>query len=401
MNGTRLVFAPQSYVGRGAVVHLLAEVKKHAASRVLLISDPVLVQLGITNRILDIMRAANCHVDVFAEVIPEPSLELAEELVEYTRKGEYDLVVGLGGGSALDLAKLAAVLSAHEGAVAEYLNLTGSRKIEYKGLSKVLIPTTSGTGSEVTNIAVLSLEKTKDVVVHDYLLPDAAIVDSDLTLSLPPHVTAATGMDALTHAIEAYLSVLACPVTDALALHAVQLAGRSLERAVHDGACIEAREDLSQASFLAGLAFFNAGVAGVHALAYPLGGQFHISHGAANAVILPYVMAYIRPGCKRRMRDLLYALDGHSSDLSEDDASLRFVERLHHLIERIHLPRTLSDYEITEENLEQLTQDACRQQRLLSRSPLPLAYKDIFLIYEAAYYGHFQQTQQTQQTNET
>src|SRR5699024_2862400 len=227
----------------------------------------------------------------------EPSLNCAQKLVDYMKEYNFDLVLGIGGGSTLDLAKLAAVLAVHEGDVKDYLNLTGSKKIKKRGLPTVLMPTTAGTGSEVTDISVLSLSSTKDVITHEYLLADVAIVDPALTVSVPPRVTAATGVDALTHAIEAYVSVQANDLTDALALRAVELITASLEQAFINGKDREARTKMSMGSFLAGISFFHAGVAGVHALAYPLGGQFHIAHGEANAVLLPYVMNYIRPNC--------------------------------------------------------------------------------------------------------
>ncbi|WNQ09572.1 iron-containing alcohol dehydrogenase [Paenibacillus aurantius] len=381
---SKLTFAPLCYIGCGAVCRLSDEVNKHGAKRVLLIADPILVKLGTASRIAAQVEGPACSVDVFADVTPEPSLELGERLIEHTRSGKYDFVVGLGGGSALDLAKLAAVLSGNVGKAADYLNLSASRRIAHKGLPKVLIPTTSGTGSEVTNIAVLSLDHTKDVVVHDYLLADAAIVDPELTLTVPPRVTAATGMDALTHAVEAYLSVSATPATDALALHAVRLIGRSLRRAVQDGAYLPAREEMSQASFMAGLAFFNAGVAGVHALAYPLGGQFHLPHGEANAVLLPYVMRHIASSCRGRMTDLRHALDPGSVFQPDAEAPEPFVAQLHNLIKDIGLPERLEAWNIAERDLAGLADDACKQTRLLARSPMPLGRDDIYAIYKAA-----------------
>lgn len=245
------------------------------------------------------LEEAGYETEIYTDVVPEPPLAIGEKLVAFTRDNQFDMVIGIGGGSALDLTKLAGVLASHEGSVAEYLNLTGTKQITQKGLPKILIPTTSGTGSEVTNISVLSLETTKDVVTHDYLLPDVAIVDPALTISLPPKVTAATGVDALTHAVEAYISKNASPVSDALALQAIRLISNSIRIAVSNGEDKQARTDMSYGSYLAGLAFFNAGVAGVHALAYPIGGQFHIAHGESNAVLLPYVMGYIRQSCEK------------------------------------------------------------------------------------------------------
>ena len=327
------------------------------------------------------------EVDVYADTAPEPPLALGEKLVSYAKSRKFDLVIGVGGGSALDLAKLTAVLAVHDGAVEEYLNLTGTKQISKKGLPKILIPTTSGTGSEVTNISVLSLESTKDVVTHDYLLADVAIVDPELTLSVPPKVTAATRVDALTHAVEAYISVNANPATDALALKAIRMISSSLRTAVENGKDKEARTQMSYGSYLAGLAFFNAGVAGVHALAYPLGGQFHISHGESNAVLLPYVMGYIRSSCVAKMRDIFEALGGNVSSLSEEEASYQCVKQLQSLVKDVGIPQTLRGFNIPESALQKLTADGVQQKRILARSPLPLHEKDIRAIYQSAYDG--------------
>ncbi len=384
---SKITFTPLSYTGWGALDHLMDEVERFDAKKILIVTDPLLEKLGITDKVVEPLEAAGIQAELYTEVVPEPPLEVGEKLVRFTREREFDLVIGLGGGSALDLAKLAAVLATHEGDVADYLNLTGKRSLTHKGLPKILIPTTSGTGSEVTNIAVLSLATTKDVVTHDYLLPDAAIVDPALTVSLPPKVTAATGIDALTHAIEAYVSVNANPVTDGLALQAIRLISGSIRTAVSDGENKEARSDMSYGSYLAGLAFFNAGVAGVHALAYPLGGQFHIAHGESNAVLLPYVMGYIRSSCEKRMRDIYVAMGFPLSDQHNGGDSVKCVEELKRLVADVGIPLSLQGFGITEEALESLTDDAVKQQRLLARSPMQLERDDIYAIYRNAYEG--------------
>lgn len=387
MTYSKLVFTPLSYTGWGALEQLLPEVHKYTPSRILVVTDPMLEKIGIVNRVSNPLKAEGYEVEVYTDVVPEPPLEIGEKLVSHTRDGKFDMVIGVGGGSALDLAKLAAVVAMHEGSVADYLNLTGTRKIEKKGLPKILIPTTSGTGSEVTNISVLSLDSTKDVVTHDYLLADAAIVDPELTITVPPRVTAATGIDALTHAVEAYISVNASPTTDGLALQAIRLISRSLRTAVANGNDKQARIDMSNGSYLAGLAFFNAGVAGVHALAYPLGGQFHLPHGESNAVLLPYVMGYIRKSCTKRMADILNALGGNSSYLSEEEASYKSVDELERIVKDVGIPCTLGGFNIPETALESLTEDGANQKRLLARSPLPLQKDDIRRIYKSAFGG--------------
>ncbi len=383
----KITFVPISYTGWDSLEHLVSEVERLNASNILIVTDPLLEELGMTNKIIEPLQAQGWKTSVYTEVVPEPPLEVGEKLVAFTREHKFDLVIGLGGGSALDLAKLAGVLATHEGKVADYLNLTGSRSLTHKGIPKILIPTTSGTGSEVTNISVLSLESSKDVVTHDYLLPDVAIVDPALTTSLPPKVTAATGIDALTHAIEAYVSKNANPVTDALALQAIRLISGSIRTAVADGENKEARMDMSYGSYLAGLSFFNAGVAGVHALAYPLGGQFHIAHGESNAVLLPYVMGYIRQSCEKRMKDILEAMGFSSSQLSQEEASFKCIEELKKLVKDVGIPLSLKEFGIQEDALDSLTDDGVKQKRILARSPMLLEREDIFAIYQAAFKG--------------
>ncbi|MCE4044205.1 iron-containing alcohol dehydrogenase [Lysinibacillus fusiformis] len=383
----KLTFTPVSYTGWGCLNQLLPEVERFKATNILIVTDPFLKELGLADKVQQPLRTKGYATTIYTDIAPEPPLAIGEKLVDFTRKHQFDLVIGLGGGSALDLAKLAAVLAVHDGKVADYLNLTGTKALEHKGLPKILIPTTSGTGSEVTNISVLSLDTTKDVVTHDYLLADSAIVDPELTISLPPKVTAATGVDALTHAIEAYVSVNANEVTDALALQAIRLISGSIRTAVLEGKNKQARSDMSYGSYLAGLAFFNAGVAGVHALAYPLGGQFHIAHGDSNAVLLPYVMGYIRQSCEKRMKDILDAMGLSSAYLSQEEASYNCVDALQQLVQDVKIPSTLKGFNIPEESLEQLTDDATKQTRILARSPMPLEREDIYAIYRAAFDG--------------
>ncbi len=387
MTFSKLVFTPLSYTGWGSLKQLLPEVEKYAPQRILVVTDPVLKDIGVLEKVRQPLELAGYSVDSYTDILPEPPLAIGEKLVSYTKEHGFDLVIGLGGGSALDLAKLTSVLSSHDGSVADYLNLSGKKQVTEKGLPKILIPTTAGTGSEVTNISVLSLDRTKDVITHDYLLADAAIVDPELTVSVPAKVTAATGIDALTHAIEAYVSVNASATTDGLALQAIRLISRSIRRAVANGEDREARIDMSNGSYIAGLAFFNAGVAGVHALAYPLGGQFHIAHGDSNAVLLPYVMGYIRKSCTKRLGDVLNALGGNSHYLSEEEASYECVHQLEKLVQDVGIPRTLGGFDIPSTALDSLTEDALKQKRLLARSPLPLREADIRTIYQAAFEG--------------
>src|SRR5699024_3032559 len=210
-------------------------------------------------------------------------------IIKKIRENKYGLVIGVGGGSCLDIAKVAAVLSENEGEISDYLNLTGTKQLKLKGLPKILIPTTAGTASEVTDTSVFALHDTKDVISHPYLIADYVIVDFALTYTLPKKVTAASGIDALTHAIESYTSKFSSPITDLLALKSIKLISANIKKAVFDGKDAQARENMALGSLLAGISFYNAGVAGVHGLSYPLGGLYKIPHGESNALLLPYV----------------------------------------------------------------------------------------------------------------
>lgn len=383
----KLTFAGRAFVGSGATVELSSEVNQYHVQRLLVVTDPTLVSIGLVNRILESLDD-RIQIELYSDVEPEPPLSCAARLVQHVRCNRYDLIIGVGGGSAIDLAKLAGALANEAYPVESYLNLTGQRKPTAPKVPTIVVPTTAGTGSECTNIAVLALDTTKDVVADDALLPNCAIVDPVWTLSLPPRVTAATGVDALTHAIEAYVSKGASPASDALALQAIRMMSRSIVRAVQDGAHLEARADMSIGSYLAGLAFFNAGVAGVHALAYPLGGLFHIPHGESNAVLLPYVMGYIRSSCSKRYEDMLAVSAFASKEpIFHVEPSKFFVQALQQMVKEVNIPTTLEGFGISFEAIAGLTDDAVLQTRLLARSPMQLKREEIQTIYEAAWQG--------------
>lgn len=387
MNPIRIAVTPITHIGWGAVSQLLEEVNAFNPTKILVVADPVLVQIGVIAHVLSPLTNAGYQHDVYTAIIPEPLLATGQQLVDYARAGNYSLIIGIGGGSALDLAKLAAVFVANDGLIQDYLNLTGSKKIQQRGIPKILIPTTSGTGAEVTNISVLALEHTKDVISHDHLIADVALVDAALTVSVPAKVTAATGADALTHALEAYISVNANAYSDGLALQAIKLISGSLRDAVADGTNQQARIDMAYGSYLAGLAFFNAGVGAIHALAYPLGGQFHIPHGDSNAVLIPYVMSYIRQSCFSKMAGIFIAMGGDARDLNEDAASQKCISLLAGLLHDIGIPKTLGGFNVPFSALEQLTTDGVKQKRLLARCPMPLTEADIATIYKTAFTG--------------
>ncbi|WP_413299127.1 iron-containing alcohol dehydrogenase [Bacillus sp. 1P10SD] len=375
------------YHGAGSLTKLKDILKDLQAKRVYLLSDPIVKDLGVIQPILTILEELNIEFQLDTNVVPEPPIVVGNQVVSEIRKYNPCLVIGVGGGSALDLAKAAAVLVENEGCVEDYLNLSGTKKLSKKGLQKVLIPTTSGTGAEVTDIAVFSLEETKDVITHEYLLADYAIVDASLTYTLPPRVTAASGIDAFTHALEAYTSKNATPLTDILALEAMRKIIDSIRTAVENGQDRLAREQMSLASLLAGLSFFNAGVAGVHGLAYPLGGLYKIPHGESNAVLLPYVYDYIWPACLEKIMIVADLFSITSKGKSEKEIAQEVVHCLLDLVQDVGLPTTLSAYNIQRKDVKRLAENGFKQKRLLNRSPKEFTIEAIEQIYVKAYEG--------------
>ncbi|WP_052158879.1 iron-containing alcohol dehydrogenase [Halobacillus sp. BBL2006] len=375
------------YYGNGSLSRLQEVVQELQVQRVFVVSDPALKDLQVINPIIHILEGENLEVTVSTDVVPEPSLSVGNQIIEQAREARAELVVGVGGGSALDLAKAAAVFIDNKGGVEDYLNLSSDQTFAAKGVPKVLIPTTSGTGAEVTDIAVFSMKDSKDVMTHPYLLADYAIVDPVLTYTLPPNVTAASGMDALTHAIEAYTSKQSTPLTDSLALEAIERISGHIRSAVWNDRDYKAREQMALGSMQAGMSFYNAGVAGVHALAYPLGGLYKVPHGESNAVLLPFVYDSIFPACLDKMAGIGRALGIPVEGKTNRQVAQSVVRFLLQLVEDVGLPTKLSVYDIEEKDMERLVDNGLKQTRLLNRSPKPLSETAIRQIYFNALRG--------------
>jgi alcohol dehydrogenase class IV len=290
-------------------------------------------------------------------------------------------VIGFGGGSSIDVAKLVALIARSGENLSEIYGVGAAKGPR---LPLLAVPTTAGTGSEVTPISIVTTgAHEKKGVVSPLIVPDIALLDPDLTLNLPPHVTAATGIDAMVHAIEAYTSTSANnnPVSKALAKEALHLLGRHIERAVHQGADNDARAAMLLGSMLAGQAFANSPVAAVHALAYPIGGHFGVPHGLSNALVLPHVLRFNASACEEEYTELATyafpALEGRAS-------AAAFVEALAGLCTKVGLQPRLRDVGIPQDALSMLAEDAMKQTRLVN-NPRPLSIDDARAIYEAAW----------------
>lgn len=390
----QLVFGPRSVEQLGDLT------ARRGWSRILLVSDPVLEDLGMVARIRRPLEERGLEVACFLEGEPEPSLRVADRATSVAREFQPDAILALGGGSNMDLAKIVATLVAHPGSPSDYF---GFDRIPGPVVPLICVPTTAGTGSEVSHAAVLTdtQQQMKVSTLSQYLRPALAVVDPELTYGAPRQVTADSGIDALTHAIEAYTATdfdqleLApgetCayegsyPLADGLAEQAIELIGRSLEKAVQDPQDHEARNRMALAATLAGLAFSNAGVALVHALEYPIGGAVHCSHGAGNGLLLPYVMRFNLPRREQKMARIAALLGVDVSRLSPREAAERGIEAIEGLRERIGIPTRIRQLGATREQLPQFAEKSFAIQRLRLINPRPASQDDLLGILEAAF----------------
>lgn len=369
----------------GSAARLGELCRERGAQRVLIVTDPGITRLSMLDGVLPGFAAAGVAVEVFDQVLADPPEGVVLEAADQARWMAAQLVIGFGGGSSMDVAKLVALL-AHPQATQGLKDVFGVGNARGPRLPLIQVPTTAGTGSEVTPIAIVTTgETTKMGVVSPYLLPDLAVLDADLTLGLPPAVTAATGIDAMVHAIEAYTSKLKKnPLSDLLAREALRLLALNLDEAVHHGRNREARQAMLLGACLAGQAFANAPVAAVHALAYPLGGHFHIPHGLSNALVLPEVIRFNAPNASELYAELAPLLLGERL-CSGVDRTEQFIAELAELSPRCGLPSRLRDAGVPEDALARLAADAMLQQRLLVNNPREVSEADALAIYRAAY----------------
>ena len=354
--------------------------------RPLLVTDPGLMSIGLVQPVILAMKDVGLDVLLYDQVREDPPEETVLAAAELGRKAGADGVVAVGGGSSMDVAKVVAVLLGGEQPL---MDLYGVDNVRGGRLPLILVPTTAGTGSEATPVAVITIgATTKAGVSSAVLLPDIALLDANLTLGLPPAVTAMTGIDAMVHAIEAYTSRhKKNPISDNLARQALALLGGSIRTAVHQGSSREARSNMLLGATLAGQAFANAPVAAVHALAYPLGGFYHIPHGLSNSLVLPSVLAFNAEAASDLYAELAPIIVGKPLSGSPESKTRQMIDALRQLIVDVGLPLTLRQAEVKEDALEMLAQDAMLQQRLLVNNPREVNYDDALAIYRAAYRG--------------
>ena len=374
------------HFGNGSINQLGEVIDRLNGSNVFLVADPGLQGSGITKQITAILKKNKIPYTLYDNVVPEPGLKLADQGAELAKKNKADCVVGVGGGSALDVAKAISILLTNGGRAEDYLGLD---KIPARGVPKIMVPTTAGTGAEVTFTAVFINEKTnsKGGMNGDPLYPDAAILDPTLTLSLPPGVTAATGIDAFTHALEAFVSTQAHAISDMYAMEAMTLISSNLGVAYANGNNLEARSAMLMGSLLGGKALATAGVGLVHAMAYPLGGMFNTAHGLANAVLLPYVVEYNIIGSPEKFAAIARIMGHETEGLSQREAAQVAVEAIHQMNADVGIPASLTALDIPSDKIPEMARIALTVTRPVENNPRRPALEDVIAIYEAAFDG--------------
>jgi alcohol dehydrogenase len=368
----------------GAARHLGEIVKNNYPTirNVLIVTDAGFLKTDLVTPIITNLEQQGMQVSVFADVVADPPEAVVLQAVAHAKQQQSQLIIGIGGGSSLDVAKLIAVLADTDQALN---SMYGIDQVKDGRLPLMQIPTTAGTGSEVTPIAIITTgSTTKMGVVAPQLYADIALLDAELTTGLPAKITAATGIDAMVHAIEAYTTKhKKNPLSDMLARQALQLLWQNIEEACQNGQNLQARQSMLLGAMLAGQAFANAPCAAVHALAYPIGGIFHVPHGLSNSLVLPHVLRFNAPTAFEQYAELASILIPSVSG-SAEARSNTFIDAMQTLAKRLSIETRLSQVGITRNDLERLSNDAMLQTRLLSNNPREVTFKDARSIYSSA-----------------
>lgn len=377
----------QIIFGLGAAERTGTIARELGGQKVLLVTDQTLTKIGLIDSLRSTLEKKGLTVDVFDRILGEPELDTAEVVVEYVRKCNCNLVIGVGGGSSLDIAKVASVMATNSGSVKQYL---GVNLVKKTGIPKILIPTTSGTGSEVSASAALGEpeREIKRAIFSPQLFADVAIVDPLLAVTMPPMVTASTGFDALSHALESFISTNRNPIIDPLALEAIRLVAGNLRVAFADGLNLEARCNMSLAALLGGMCHsLNAGVNGGHAASAAFSVKYKIPHGVGVAVALPYVLEYNLMACMDRLAVVAKTM-GEDISLPMREAASKAVASVKKLVADLNLPQRLQDLNIPREAIPQLVEGMLARTELLAKNPRKMTREDALKLFERMWIGN-------------
>lgn len=376
-------FVPSvSLMGVGCSKKTGEQAKSLGATSVLIVTDAVLSKLGLAEEIKQQLEGVGVKAFIFDGAEPNPTRKNVEDGLAVYRKNQCDGIVGLGGGSSLDCAKAIGLVAANGGSIFDYVGVDKSKKPTPPFIA---INTTAGTASEVTrNLVITDTENRLKLVIADrHTTPTVAINDPTLMVGMPPSLTAATGMDALTHAIEAYVSTGATPITDGCALHSIKLIAQSLPQAVANGKNIEARDLMAYGEFMAGMAFNSAGLGYVHAMAHQLGGLYNLPHGVCNAILLPIVCDFNLIACPEKFADIAAALGEKVDGLSTFEAAKKGVERIRALSASVGIPSGLTQLGVKETDVPQMAENAMKDGCMVT-NPRTASLKDVMAMYRTA-----------------
>jgi alcohol dehydrogenase class IV len=381
MQDLKIHYPNKLVFGKGTLEQLPDEIMALSCSRVLIVTiSPLLTQL---NGLIATLEAKGIKVFVNMSIMHEPSFGEVQQMMQEVKGFNPDVVVGIGGGSVLDVAKLIAALLDNE---QELKDIVGIGLLKRRPKKLICLPATAGTGSEVSpnSILVDETDNQKKGIISPFLVPDIVYVDPLLTMSVPPAITAATGIDALTHCLEAYTNLFAHPLIDVYAFEGMRLIAAHIVTAVQNGKDEEARTQVAMGSLLGGFCLGPVNTAGVHALSYPLGSSFHLTHGLSNALLLPYVMEFNYVAAPKRYADVAIAL-GCEREADDIKTALKGIDKIRSLISACGIPARLRDVNIPKEAIPQMAVDAMKITRLLKNNPRPITERDAIDIYNAAY----------------
>lgn len=379
MSVFKLAFPKINYSGVGAIEALAERLLcEHHEDKGLLISDPALVELGLAEKLLQ----SGLNLALFKDVRPNPDTNTVNNALSMFRQSGAQYIIGFGGGSSIDTAKAVKILSANEGPISAY---NGVEKVTKMGVPLYAIATTAGTAAEVTSNAVITDTAThvKHVIISDKIIPDISVNDPSVMLGIPSSVTAATGIDALTHAVESYVSVGAHPLTDYISLEAIKTIAHNLPAAVDQGSDVHAREMMAYGQFIAGLSFNSAGLGMVHAMAHPAGAHKDLPHGVCNAILLPVVCEFNRPYREEKFAKVAAALGVDTSSLTIQEASEAAIVALHALNRRVGIPTGFAELGVTEQDTLSWVEDALNDP-CAGGNPHPMTQQDVIDLYRKA-----------------
>lgn len=375
----KLAFPKINYSGVGAIEALVERlIEEHGSEKGLLICDPMLVELGLAEKLIN----SALNLALFKDVRPNPNTNTVNNAYKIYCESESTFIIGFGGGSSIDTAKAIKILSANSGPIASY---NGVDRVKYLGAPLYAINSTAGTAAEVTSNAVITDIEThiKHVIISDKIIPDISVNDPSVMLGIPSDTTAATGIDALTHAVESFISVGAHKLTDYISLEAVKTIVKSLPLAVDNGTNVKAREMMAHGQFIAGLSFNSAGLGMVHAMAHPAGAHKDLPHGVCNAILLPIVCEFNRPYCLEKFVQLAEALGANTSGMTVEEASLVAINELHALNHRVGIPEGFAQLGVTEEDILSWVDDALADP-CARGNPHPMTREQVLELYKKA-----------------